>query len=100
MDSSFDVLSAWIEAQVAYRGWPGLSIAVVHDQEILWSRGFGWADLERRAPATADTLYRVASITKTFTATAIMQLRDAGTLRLDDPVREYLPSFAPPTSHA
>jgi len=45
--SSFDLLAAWIEAQVAYRGWPGLSIAVVHDQEVIWSRGFGWADVER-----------------------------------------------------
>ena len=98
--SSFDLLAAWIEAQVAYRGWPGLSVAVVHDQEVIWSRGFGWADVERRIPATAETLYRVASITKTFTATAIMQLRDAGKLRLDDAVRDHLPWFTPPTSHA
>ena len=98
--SSFDLLAAWIEAQVAYRGWPGLSIAVVHDQDVVWSQGFGWADVERRTPATAHTLYRVASITKTFTATAILQLRDAGKLRLDDAVRDHLPWFTPPTSHA
>src|SRR5947208_16655625 len=91
--SSFDLLAAWIEAQVAYRGWPGLSIAVVHDQDVVWSQGFGWADVERRTPATAHTLYRVASITKTFTATAIMQLRDAGKLRLDDAVRDHLAWF-------
>jgi D-alanyl-D-alanine carboxypeptidase len=97
--SSFDLLAAWIEAQVAYRGWPGLSIAAVHDEEVIWSRGFGWADVARRIPATAETLYRVASITKTFTATAIMQLRDAGKVRLDDEVRVYLPWFTPPTSH-
>jgi CubicO group peptidase (beta-lactamase class C family) len=91
---------AWIEAQVAYRGWPGLAIGVVHDQDVVWSRGFGWADVERRVPATPATRFRVASITKTFTATAIMQLRDAGTLRLDDEVRSHLPWFIPRTAHA
>lgn len=98
--SSCDLLSAWIEAQMAYRGWPGLSIAVVHDQDVVWSRGFGWADVEKKLAATAETLYRVASITKTFTATAILQQRDAGTLRLDDAVRDHLPWFTPPASHA
>jgi CubicO group peptidase (beta-lactamase class C family) len=97
--SNIDLLSAWIESQMAYRGWPGLSIAIVHDREPAWSRGFGWADVAGRVSATADTLYRVASITKTFTATAILQLRDAGKLRLDDEVRKYLPWFTPPTSH-
>jgi CubicO group peptidase (beta-lactamase class C family) len=100
MEAPFELLAAWIEAQVAYRGWPGLSIAVVHDQVIAWSRGFGLADRERRIPATPATRYRVASITKTFTATAIMQLRDAGKLRLDDEVRSHLPWFAPPSRHA
>src|SRR5437868_8175997 len=84
--SGLELLSSWIEGQMAYKGLPGLSFAVVHDQELVWARGFGWADVERRVPATADTLYRVASITKLFTATAILQLRDAGKLRLDDRV--------------
>ena len=96
--SELGLLEAWVEAQVAYR-WPGLSIAVVHDQEIVWARGFGWADVDRRTPATPDTLYRVASITKTFTATAIMQLRDAGKLKLDDRVQDFLPWFTPPPAH-
>jgi len=98
IDSELGLLGAWIEAQVAYR-WPGLSIAVVHDQAIVWSRGFGWADVDRKTPVTPDTRYRVASITKTFTATAIMQLRDAGKVRLDDRVQDYLPWFTPPTAH-
>ena len=97
--SNIDLLSAWIESQLAYRGWPGLSIAIVHDRDAVWSRGFGWADVAGKVPATADTLYRVASITKTFTATAILQLRDAGKLRLDDEVRQHLPWFTPPTSY-
>jgi CubicO group peptidase (beta-lactamase class C family) len=93
--SGLELLSAWIEGQMAYRGLPGVSFAVVHDQELVWARGFGWADVERKVPATADTLYRVASISKPFTATALLQLRDAGKLRLDDPVAEVLPWFKP-----
>jgi CubicO group peptidase (beta-lactamase class C family) len=93
------LLESWLESQVAYAGWPGLSAAVVHDQTLIWSRGFGLADVERGEPATADTLYRIASVTKLFTATAIMQLRDAGKLRLDDPVTAYLPWFAMRSAH-
>ena len=58
-------------------------MAIVHDQQVVWARGFGFADAEKKTPATLDTLYRVASISKLFTATAVMQMRDAGKLRLD-----------------
>jgi CubicO group peptidase (beta-lactamase class C family) len=98
--AALDVLSAWIENQRAYSGLPGASLAVVHDQELVCAAGFGWADMERRAPATADTLYRIASITKTFTATALLQLRDAGKLQLDDPLARHLPWFAIASPHA
>jgi D-alanyl-D-alanine carboxypeptidase len=91
--SAIELLEAWIEAQRAYRELPGLSIGIVHDQSVLWARGFGWADVDRREPATADTLYRIGSVTKLFTATAILILRDAGKLRLDDPLAAYLPWF-------
>lgn len=93
--SGLELLSAWIEGQMAYKGLPGVSFAVVHDQELVWARGFGWADVERKVPASAETLYRVASITKPFTATAILQLRDAGKVRLDDRVQDVLPWFKP-----
>lgn len=91
--SKIDLLSAWIEAQMAYNGPPGLSIGIVHDQELVWARGFGYADVEKKGPATPDTLYRIASITKLFTATAILQLRDAGKLQLDDPITKHLDWF-------
>jgi D-alanyl-D-alanine carboxypeptidase len=93
--SGIKLLSSWIEGQMAYKGLPGVSFAVVHDQELVWARGFGWADVERKIPAAPETLFRVASITKTFTATAILQLRDAGKLRLDDAVGDILPWFKP-----
>lgn len=91
--AALDLFSAWVESQMAYAGLPGLSAGIVHDQTLVWARGFGYADVEGRAPATPETLYRIASITKLFTSTAIVQLRDAGRLRLDDPVETHLPWF-------
>src|SRR5256886_4823939 len=92
--AALTVLDSWIAATVAQREQPGLSIGVVCDQELIWAQGYGYADVERRVPATPSTIYRIASISKLFTATAIMQLRDAGKLRLDDPVSERLPWFS------
>ena len=89
----------WLDAKIAYERIPGVSVALVSDQEVIWSQGFGFADVERKAPATADTIYGICSISKLFTAIAVMQQRDAGTVRLDDPVSTYLPYFAlTPTS--
>lgn len=89
--SGIELLSAWIEAQMAQRGEPGLSIGIVHDQQLVWARGFGYADLNEQIPAKADTRYRIASITKLFTSTGILMLRDAGMLQLDDPVERLCP---------
>ena len=92
--SNVNLFSAWIESQMAYNNQPGLSIAVVHDQEIVWAEGFGYANMERQVLATPYTLYRIGSITKLFTSVAILQLRDEGKLILDAPIEEYLPWFA------
>ncbi len=70
---------------------PSVSAAVLRDGEVVWSGAVGLADAEGERKATPDTQYRIGSITKTFTATAIMQLRDAGRLGLDDPLEEHLP---------
>jgi D-alanyl-D-alanine carboxypeptidase len=98
--SSMSLLAAWIESQMAYRGLPGMSIGIVFDQTLMWSRGFGYSDVEKKIPATPTTIYRIASVTKLLTATAIMQLRDAGKLQLDDPVAKYLPWFTVRTRYA
>ena len=91
--SNVDLLSAWIDAQMAYRGQPALSIGIVHDQQLVWARGYGYASVEDKVVADAGTIYRIASITKLFTSTAVMQLRDAGKLALDDPLTKHLPWF-------
>lgn len=88
-----DLLERWIQAKMEYDQIPGLAIAVVHDSGLVWSRGFGYANLERRTPVTPKSVFRIASNTKTFTATAIMILRDEGKLSLDDPVVKQLPWF-------
>lgn len=72
---------------------PGISAAVVEDGEFVWSAGFGMADLENSVPATSQTLYRLASISKSITATAAMQLWEQGKLDLDSPVQKYCPAF-------
>jgi len=91
--SGIRVFEAWTESQMAYSGQPGLSIAVVKDQEIIWSRGFGYADVENKILASPETIYRIASITKLFTSTAVMQLRDKGKLNLYDTITDHLPWF-------
>ena len=90
---ALNLLEVWAEAEMAYADIPAVSMAVVHDQELLWSRAFGFADRERKAAASTDTLYSICSISKLFTAIAVLQARDAGRLRLDDPVSQHLPWF-------
>jgi CubicO group peptidase (beta-lactamase class C family) len=79
-------LESWIALEVKAKGLPALSIALIDDQRILWARGFGFADPKRQVPATADTVYRVGSVSKLFTDLAIMQLVEQGRLDLDAPV--------------
>ncbi|MGA8502175.1 MAG: serine hydrolase domain-containing protein [Candidatus Sulfotelmatobacter sp.] len=81
-----------IQASIAAGRVPGISIAVAKNGKILWQEGFGWADVEKKTRATANTRYYIASVTKTITATAIMQLQERGKLRLDNPVNNYLGS--------
>jgi CubicO group peptidase (beta-lactamase class C family) len=85
----------FLEALVEADAPPGLTALVVKDGELLYARGFGYADGPRGVPATPDTIYRWWSITKVFTAVAVMQLVDEGRLELDDPVARYVPDFAP-----
>ncbi len=87
------LFSAWMEGQIAYRGLPGIVVGVVSDQELVWAKGFGFADINAKLPMTPTTKFRMASHSKLFTAIAIMQLREEGKLRLDDPVAKYLTWF-------
>jgi CubicO group peptidase (beta-lactamase class C family)/D-alanyl-D-alanine dipeptidase len=88
-------LEPWIEAQCKEKAIPSLSIALIDDQHVVWARGFGYADPKARVPATAETVYRVGSVSKLFTDLAAMQLVEAGRLDLDAPVTRVLSKFHP-----
>jgi CubicO group peptidase (beta-lactamase class C family) len=88
------VVDTWLEAQMAYEQIPAISAAIVHDQELVWSRALGMAHPDRNASADANTLYSICSISKLFTAISVMQLRDQDRLDLRDPVSDHLPWFA------
>lgn len=74
-------------------GYPAVSWALVIDGEVVHQRAFGLRDVAAAAPATPDTEFRIASMSKSFTALAILKLRDAGRLRLDDPVAKHVPEL-------
>lgn len=88
-------LEPFIEHELESKGLPALSIALVDDQEIVWARGFGYADPVDSVPATANTVYRVGSVSKLFTDIGIMQQVERGELDLDAPITTYLPEFRP-----
>ena len=72
---------------------PAVSVAIVKDNQIVFGRGYGVADLENKVPATAAAVYRIASVAKSLTAVAAMQLAEKGKLDLDAPIQKYAPSF-------
>jgi CubicO group peptidase (beta-lactamase class C family) len=72
---------------------PGLAIAVVDDQNVLWMEGFGYTDWDKKIPVTQDTLFSIQSISKSFTATAAMFAAQEGLVDLDAPITNYLPDF-------
>ncbi len=90
---ALELARIWLEGQRAYMQIPAVSAKIVHDQEVLWSGGFGSADVQAKRLATADTVYSICSISKLFTSVAVMRERDAGKLHLEDPVGKHLPWF-------
>ncbi|WP_419936676.1 serine hydrolase [Candidatus Palauibacter sp.] len=88
-------LTSMIEREREQKGLEAFSIALVDGDEVVWADGFGAQDPERGVPASAETVYRVGSVSKLFTDIAVMQLVERGELDLDAPVRQYLPDFSP-----
>ncbi len=85
-------LEAFLRKQMALDRVPGLTIGYYHGDHT-WVKGFGYADLENRTPATENTAYRLASNTKSMTCVAILQLAERGKLKLDDEVQKYVPYY-------
>ena len=78
---------------MARLGMPGLAVAVVEREELVWSAAFGEADLENDVPVRTDTMFRLASVSKPITATAVLQLAERGKLDLDAPIQRYVPAL-------
>ncbi|HEX4931002.1 MAG TPA: serine hydrolase domain-containing protein [Gaiellaceae bacterium] len=90
-ESLREELALKLAAAQAEQRLPSVSASVFRGDELVWQEALGVADVDARAAATPDTQYRIGSITKTFTAVGILQLRDAGKLSLDDPLTKHLP---------
>ncbi|HEY0084039.1 MAG TPA: serine hydrolase domain-containing protein [Pyrinomonadaceae bacterium] len=87
------LIEAAVAAEMSRQNIAGISVAVVTDNQLRWSNGYGFADVENYVPAKAATIYRLASISKSITAVAAMQLAERGRLDLDAPVQKYCPAF-------
>ncbi|MFO0937411.1 MAG: serine hydrolase [Gemmataceae bacterium] len=98
--SVVEKLTPFIEHEVKDKKLPALSIAIVDDQRVVWSKGFGFRDGKQKIPANENTIYRVGSVSKLFTDVAIMQLVEKNQLDLDAPVTQYLPDFKPVVTEA
>ena len=79
-----------IRRELEESGIPSVAVAVARNGEILWEEAFGWADRQKRTPATVDTMYCLASVSKPITATGVMKLVEQGKVDLDAPINEYL----------
>jgi CubicO group peptidase (beta-lactamase class C family) len=88
---SFAKFERFILDKITETRLPGLSAALVKGDEVVWSRGFGFRDLKNGLAATPQTIYSIGSVTKSFTCIAIMQLAEAGKLKIDDPIEQYFP---------
>ena len=99
VDSVLPKIRQRIHATLTDHHVPGAAVAIVRDQELAWAEGFGLADIASKRAMTPETLFGVASISKTFTGAAIVQLRDEGKLSLDDPLAKFTPEFKAVTCH-
>ncbi|MGE5560140.1 MAG: serine hydrolase domain-containing protein [Chloroflexota bacterium] len=93
-------LERLIRYKMATHSIPGLAVAFARDGEVVYSRGFGYADLDAGRAVAPETIFGVASVTKSFTCLAVMQLADAGKLSPEDPVVKHLPEFRLPDERA
>ena len=87
------ILDAWLPWKIQYDRIPGLAVGIVYNGKLVYQKGFGYADIESKTAITPKTCFRIASISKTFTAVAFMQLVEQEKINLDDKVEKYLPWF-------
>jgi CubicO group peptidase (beta-lactamase class C family) len=93
MESAVDSFRVFVQSELERQNIPGLSIALVVDDQLVWSEGFGFADLESGARTTGSTIYRIGSVSKPVVGTALMQLWEQGKVDLDADIRTYVPQW-------
>src|SRR5712692_9835741 len=86
----FEPIRQLVQRKLAENAVPSMAVAVAKDGRILWEQGFGFADRESRIPATAETVYSLASLTKVYTATGIMRLVEEHKIDLDASIDKYI----------
>jgi CubicO group peptidase (beta-lactamase class C family) len=94
----FSLFERYLESLRIQAGIPGLSAAVIQDGQIVWERGFGFADVENSLPARPDTPYHIADLTQVFTTLLLARCAERGLVRADDPIRTWVPLADPPAS--
>jgi serine beta-lactamase-like protein LACTB len=91
--TALEAIDQAVTTEMSRQSIPALSIAIATGGRLDWQQGFGMADIENSVPATAESVYRLGSISKPITAVAVMQLVERGRLNLDAPIQKYVPSF-------
>jgi CubicO group peptidase (beta-lactamase class C family) len=94
LEAAFPEVERYLTEEALKMNLPGLAFGVVIDGDLAYSKGFGVRDVSSKAPVDADSLFRIASMTKSFTAMAILKLRDEGKLALDDPAAKHVPELS------
>ena len=90
-NSTLSALDKYITLKMERDNVPGLSACIIKGDQIVWSKGYGWADVEQKIPLNENSIIGVASISKLITAAAIMQLSEQNKIILSDPVNKYIP---------
>lgn len=91
---ALDEIDAFARGVISRREAPGLAVGIAHRGKLVFSRGYGMANLETGTPVLPDTIFNIFSVTKSFTAAAVMQLAERNRLRLDDPISRYFADFS------
>lgn len=93
LETAFPLIDSLYKDYAEKNHIPGMAFAIVSDGRLVHTGAFGYTDIQKKTPVTARSVFRIASMTKSFTAMAILSLRDAGKLNLDDPVYKYIPEI-------
>jgi CubicO group peptidase (beta-lactamase class C family) len=94
LSAAIDGIDKMVASEFPRDNLGSVTVGVVADKRLVWSRSYGYADMEKKVPATVDSVYRIGSITKQFTALMLLQLVERGKVRLSDPVEKFLPEVS------